>query len=252
MLIPLSGAATIGAASAGRLVAKTGRYKMFPIVGLAVNTAGTLLLSTATRDTPLALTTVYLMLSGAGLGLVMPVMLVAAQNVLEPRDFGAGTGSIDFFRSVGGAIGVALFGAVLMQRLTSWLALVPGHEVLGAEPGTSLVRAGAGALNSVPAALHEAVIAAVERASHDVFRVGAVIAFVTLVVALFLKEAPLRAAVDVDEKGRADEGADRLVATTLSPPLRRSVTSTANTAVGSRQARPESHPGEGALRREGA
>jgi len=193
MLIPLSGGATVGAVSAGRLVATTGRYKVFPIIGLGANAAGLLLMASVTSATPLALATSYLVLSGAGLGLVMPVMLVTVQNVVKARDLGAGTASVDFFRSVGGAFGVAFFGAVLTARLASRLGAVPGHEALGAAPAAvALLHAGAGALNSAPAALHGAVVLAVMRAFHDMFYVGALIALVALVIALFLKEVPLR------------------------------------------------------------
>lgn len=203
MLIPLSGAATVGAVSAGRLVATTGRYKMFPIIGLGANAAGMLLMASVTSATPLALTTAYLALSGAGLGLVMPVMLVAVQNVVETRDLGAGTASVDFFRSVGGAFGVAFFGAVLTARLASHLGAVPGHEAYGAAPAAALLHAGAGALNSAPAVLHGAVVLAATQAFHDTFRVGALIALATLVIALFLKEAPLRTAAGTAEEAGA-------------------------------------------------
>ena len=192
MLIPLSGATTIGAVSAGRLVAATGRYKLFPIIGLVCNLGGMLLISTVTAATPLTLTAAYMALTGVGLGGVMPVMLVAIQNAVEARDLGTGTASNSFFRSMGGSFGVALFGAVLIARLDATVAAVPGHEALGPEAGTALLHAGSNALALAAADLQPAVAAAVTQAFHDMFLVGAAISLVTLMIAGFLKELPLR------------------------------------------------------------
>ncbi|HYZ32668.1 MAG TPA: MDR family MFS transporter [Crenalkalicoccus sp.] len=171
MLMPLSGAATFGAVAAGRLVAATGRYKLFPIVGLGAAAAAMLLLATVTGTTPPALATGYLALAGGGLGLIMPVMLVAVQNVVEARDIGSGTASVNLFRSLGGAFGVALFGAVLRA----------------ARP-------------SVP---HGAAARAAAQGFHGVFLVGALIAVITLVIALFLRESPLRTTVGAAEEASA-------------------------------------------------
>jgi EmrB/QacA subfamily drug resistance transporter len=208
MLIPLSGATTVGAISAGRLVAAKGRYKIYPIVGLACNVLGMLLVSTVTGETPLLLAGFYLFLSGIGLGLVMPVMLVAIQNAIEMRDLGTGTASISFFRSMGGSFGVALFGAVLIARLNGWIDAIPGHEVLGADPGAQLLHAGARALDLAPPAIHGAVASAVTGAFHDMFRVGAAITFIDFLIALFLKELPLRTSVGSSERVQAGAMAD--------------------------------------------
>jgi len=200
MLIPLSAASTLGAVSAGRLVAATGRYKRFPMIGLGCNLLGMVLISTVTAATPLALTAAYMVLIGIGLGAVMPVMLVAIQNAIEVRDLGTGTASNSFFRSMGGSFGVALFGAVLIARLTAQLGAVPGHEVLGANAGAAMLHAGSNALNLAPSALHAAVADAVTRAFHDMFRVGALISLLSLIAASLLKELPLRTTSGLADK----------------------------------------------------
>jgi EmrB/QacA subfamily drug resistance transporter len=215
MLIPLSGATTIGAVSAGRLVAATGRYKLLPIIGLASNLAGMVLFSTVTASTPLILTGAYMVLAGIGLGAVMPVMLVAIQNAIEVRDLGTGTASNSFFRSMGGSFGVALFGAVLLARLNSAvgsaLGSAGGRQALGPDPGSALLHAGAEALRLAPAALQPAIAAGVTDAFHDVFRVGAGISLITLIAALFLKELPLRTTSGLADK-RASGAAAALAA----------------------------------------
>ena len=200
MLIPLSAASTLGAVSAGRLVAATGRYKRFPMIGLGCNLLGMVLISTVTAATPLALTAAYMVLIGIGLGAVMPVMLVAIQNAIEVRDLGTGTASNSFFRSMGGSFGVALFGAVLIARLTAQLDAVPGHEALGANAGAAMLHAGSNALNLAPAALHAAIADAVTRAFHDMFRVGALISLLSLITASLLKELPLRTTSGLADK----------------------------------------------------
>ena len=200
MLIPLSGATTVGAVSAGRIVAATGRYKLVPIVGLGCTVTGMALFSTVTAATPLFLTGAYMVLAGVGLGAVMPVMLVAIQNAIEARDLGTGTASNSFFRSMGGSFGVALFGAILIAQLNATVGAVPGHEALGSEPGTTLLHAGTNALTLAPAALQPAVAAAVTHSFHIMFRVCAAIALLNFMVALCLKELPLRTTSGLSEK----------------------------------------------------
>jgi EmrB/QacA subfamily drug resistance transporter len=210
MLIPLSGATTIGAVCSGRLVALTGRYKIFPIVGLVGNVAGLMLLSTVSATTPLALTAAYLFLAGIGLGCVLPVMIVVIQNAVDVRDLGTGTASNSFFRSMGGSFGVALFGAVLLARLNAAIGAIPGHETLGPDAGTALLHAGADALKRIPAGLDGDLHAAVTQAFHGMFRLGAGISLLSLAVAGFLKELPLRT-----NSGMADLRADLVAEASL-------------------------------------
>ena len=192
MLIPLTGGTVTGAISAGQLVARTGRYKIFPLVGLAVSTLGLFLLVSVTPQTSLPFVCAYLAINGLGIGLVMPALLVAIQNSLDPRDLGTGTSSITFFRSMGGSFGVALFGAVLIGRLDGLIARIPGGEVLGASPGTDLLHAGPDAIASVPPALRAAVASAIAEAFHGIFLLAAALSLIAFVVTLFLKELPLR------------------------------------------------------------
>jgi EmrB/QacA subfamily drug resistance transporter len=192
MLIPLTATTVIGAITTGRLVAATGRYKIFPLIGIAATASGLVLLSFLSAATPLWLTGTAMALSGVGVGLVMPVMLVVVQNAVEPRDLGTATASISFFRSMGGSFGVALFGAVLIARLASLVGAVPGHEALGADPAIALLHAGPGAESLAPTALRPAIAAAILGAFHDLFRVAALIALVTFIAGLRLEERPLK------------------------------------------------------------
>jgi EmrB/QacA subfamily drug resistance transporter len=195
MLIPFTGATVIAAITAGRLMAATGRYKIFPLIGVTLTFAAMLILSTVNPATPLLLVGGAMALCGFGIGFIMPILVVVVQNTVEMRDLGTATASISFFRSMGGSFGVALFGAVLIARLNSLVGALPGPAVFGASPGVVLLHAGAQALQLAPPELRPVVTEAVTRAFQETFMVGAALAFVTLIVVLVLREVPLRTTV---------------------------------------------------------
>jgi EmrB/QacA subfamily drug resistance transporter len=206
MLIPLTCTSVMGAITAGQLVARTGRYKHFPVLGLAFVLVAMLLLGTITAATPLWLTGLYMGLSGYGIGLFMPVMLISVQNSVEQRDLGIGTASVSFFRSMGGAFGVALFSAVLIARLDQRIAALPGHDMLGPQPAVQLLRTGPSALVSAPAALRDGVAAAMTDAFHTVFWLGAGIAMLALGIIALLRETPLRTAPSRSDPPQSQAG----------------------------------------------
>jgi EmrB/QacA subfamily drug resistance transporter len=192
MLIPLTATTVTAAIGTGRLVARTGRYKIFPVLGGAISALGMFLLSLMTPATPLPLVAAAMAVCGFGAGLVGPVVMVAVQNAAEPRDLGTATASISFFRSMAGSFGVALFGAVLIARLGRWIAVIPGHQALGPDAAVNLLHAGPDAIALAPLALRPAVATALSYAFHDVFRVGTGIAILSLITVLFLEERPLK------------------------------------------------------------
>jgi len=191
LLLPLVFGMTFGAVGGGRLIARTGRYKVFPIVGLALAAAMYLVLGlvgTVAGD-PLYSTLVLVPL-GVGLGLVMPVMTVAVQNAVDRRDLGAATASVGFFRSLGGTAGVALFGAVLTWDVTRRLTSA-GHPDIN--PRDVLER-GTSVIDALPATAREAAIHAFAGAFETLFVLAAALGVVSLVLTLFLEELPLRSA----------------------------------------------------------
>ncbi len=175
--------------TSGRMISRTGRYKVYPVAGAAVIGVGLFLLSRTGPETPYWEVAVYEFVFGAGLGLTMQTVLVAVQNAVSFRDLGTATSAVTFFRQLGGAIGAAVFGAVLSSRLAVHLA----EQLAGASMG-----AGAGvdandvqAIQSLPEPVRSSVLEAFSRALDDVFLVGVPFMVVALVVALFLKEVPL-------------------------------------------------------------
>jgi EmrB/QacA subfamily drug resistance transporter len=189
LLLPLLLAATTSTAVSGRLISRTGRYKVFPVAGLALMTVGLLLLSRMTAGTSQATAALLLVVFGLGFGMVSQVLTVAIQNAVDRRDLGIATASANLFRSLGGSIGVAVFGALFAARLDT-ASIDP--ERLQASPE---------ALASMPASVQHDVAAAVAHALQAVFLVGAPIAALALLVVLNLREVPLRGPTPARREG---------------------------------------------------
>ena len=173
----------------GRLITRTGRYKIFPILGAAILVVALLLMSRLQVDTPFWQLALYELAFGAGLGMTMQTIVTAVQNAVELRDLGSATGATTFFRQMGGTIGAAVFGAILSIRLAFHLSehLGGAAEANGAIDATNLQ-----AIQSLPEPIKSGVLTAFTSALTDVFLVGVPVVALALVVALFLKELPLR------------------------------------------------------------
>lgn len=191
MLLPLVFGMTFGAVGGGRLIARSGRYKVFPIVGLGLAVAMYLVLGLVrpVAGDPLWSTLVLVPL-GVGLGLVMPVMTVAVQNAVDRRDLGAATASVGFFRSLGGSAGVALFGAVLSWDVARRLSAAGLPDL---DP-RAVLEHGTAVLDTLPAAAQAAALHAFAGAFETLFVLAAALGLVSLVLTLFLEELPLRSA----------------------------------------------------------
>jgi EmrB/QacA subfamily drug resistance transporter len=167
LLLPLLFAATTSTALSGRVISRTGRYKVFPVTGLALMTAGLLLLAQIGTGTAQATVALLLVVFGAGFGMVSQVLMVAIQNAVDRSDLGIATASANLFRSLGGSVGVAVFGAIFAGRIGATTADV---DALRANPD------------------------AVAHALQTVFIVAAPVAALGVLVGLLLKEMPLRGA----------------------------------------------------------
>lgn len=116
-LLPLTLGVLAATTVSGRVIARTGRYKVFPIVGLAAMTAATALLATMGTSTGLVAVGLYMALLGLGFGCVTQVLVLAVQNSVDRTRLGTATASTNFFRGLGGALGVAVFGAILSAHV---------------------------------------------------------------------------------------------------------------------------------------
>ena len=168
-LLPMVGGLLITSIGSGQLISRTGRYKVYPIVGTAVLCVALVLLSRLDEHTSTALTSVDFLILGFALGLIIQVLVIAVQNSADYADLGTATSAATFFRSIGGAFGVSVFGAIFSNRLVSELAsalrgvpLPPGLHVASAAADPAL-------LKKLPAAIRTAVEHAYSLALHPVF-----------------------------------------------------------------------------------
>ena len=176
LLIPMLVGITLSTNVAGRLIERTGRYKVFPLAGLVLITAALVSLAVVVEDPSRVSTGIALALFGLGFGMVGQVLITAVQNTVDRRELGLAMAVTGFFRALGGAIGAAVLGAVFAAR--------------AGQAGSGTLRLGHdGRLD---------VIAGV----HAVFLVAAPIALIALLAVLALKEVPLKGAGSPTEAAR--------------------------------------------------
>jgi EmrB/QacA subfamily drug resistance transporter len=116
-MIPFVVGIMAGSITAGQLIARTGRYRIFPIIGSTLMTIALGLFATIGADTPIWRTMLIMVVMGLGLGGNMQPMITAVQNAVSPREIGVATSSVTFFRSMGGTLGTAIFLSVLFNVL---------------------------------------------------------------------------------------------------------------------------------------
>ncbi|MFJ6406065.1 MDR family MFS transporter [Streptomyces hydrogenans] len=199
-MLPMVVGMLLTSTASGQIVSRTGRWKVFPVTGTAVTALGLLLLHRLTETSSTWEMSAYFFVFGAGLGLVMQVLVLVVQNAVGYEDLGVATSGATFFRSIGASFGVAVFGTVFTSRLTHKLedvfarAAQAGTELPpGTGPGE--VAADPRAIGRLPAELRPEVLHAYATSITDVFLYAAPVVLVAFVVAWFLKEDPLRASV---------------------------------------------------------
>jgi EmrB/QacA subfamily drug resistance transporter len=188
-LAPMTGGVFLSSIITGQVISRTGRYKVFPLVGTALMALAMLLLSRLSAQTTTLASSGYLLLLGLGIGLVIQVMIVAVQNAVDRRDIGAATATASFFRSLGGSFGVAVFGALFANLLAGRLTGLPGQR---SGMSTLQMLSNPGALDQLSAAARAQVTQAMATSLDTVFLAAAPIAAIAWVLTLFLPEAPLR------------------------------------------------------------
>ncbi|MET7364460.1 MFS transporter [Streptomyces sp. NPDC005566] len=194
-MLPMVFGMLITSTASGQIVSRTGRWKVFPLVGTALTAAGLMLLHQLSETSSTWQMSICFFVFGSGLGLVMQVLVLVAQNAVSYEDLGVATSGATFFRSIGASFGVAVFGTIFTTRLTGKLgdalagrSLPPGvdAEALAADPR---------AISRLPADLRPSVLSAYSTSITDVFLYAAPVVVVAFVVAWFLREDPLRGSV---------------------------------------------------------
>nr|WP_258565360.1 MFS transporter [Streptomyces sp. WELS2] len=185
MMAGIVGASLIG----GQLISHTGRYRIYPVLGSAVSVVGMWLLSRLQTDTPRLHYSIWMAVLGTGIGLVMPVLVLAVQNSVRPADLGSATSANNYFRQIGGSVGAAVFGTLFAERLASALrAELPpgaGPRLPAADSITPQL------VHALPPALRDAYIRAYADAMPRIFLYLVPVLALGLLIACFLKEKPL-------------------------------------------------------------
>jgi EmrB/QacA subfamily drug resistance transporter len=191
-LVPMMAGILLTSIGSGRLMTRTGRYKVFPIVGAGVVTVAYLLLRTLGAETPYWQVGLFIFVLGAGLGFTMQTVVTAVQNAVERRDMGAATSSVAFFRTMGGAFGTAIFGAVLTSRLGHYLGETA--SALQSDSGETDIANNVQAIQALPPQIHDTVVTAWVNAVQDVFLVAIPFTTIALILAFLIPELELKQA----------------------------------------------------------
>ncbi|HVV30150.1 MAG TPA: MDR family MFS transporter [Mycobacteriales bacterium] len=185
-MLPLMVGVLTASIGSGRLISHFGRYKGFVVAGTVILTVGMLLMSTIDAGTSFGLLSLYMLVVGLGLGCCMQNLTLAVQNAVDYKDLGTATSATTFFRSLGGAIGVAVLGAVFTTRLTDGI-----HHIGSSEHGIGGSSFQVDAVQRLPEPLHGAVLHAFSDALDLTFLVATGLAVLAFLCTLFLRELRL-------------------------------------------------------------
>ncbi|MFF7894119.1 MDR family MFS transporter [Streptomyces sp. NPDC007907] len=194
-MLPMVLGLLLASTASGQIVSRTGRWKVFPIAGTGITTLGLLLLHQLDEHSSTAELSGFFFVFGLGLGLVMQVLVLIVQNAVPYADLGVATSGATFFRSIGAAFGVSVFGTVFAGRLGDQLTDAFRGATL--PPGTSVdtLEADPRGIAALPSELRPPALHAYSVSITDVFLYAAPVALLGFVLAWFLKEDRLRGSV---------------------------------------------------------
>ncbi|MEU7497230.1 MFS transporter [Streptomyces griseofuscus] len=189
LMLPMTAGIVVASLLSGQLISHTGRYKIYPVLGGAVSVAGMWLLSHLDADTSRLQYSIWMAVLGAGIGLVMPVLVLAVQNSARPADLGTATSANNYFRQIGGSVGAAVFGTLFANRLAHALRreLPPRAGARLPDPESLTPQL----VHALPQALRDAYVRAYADAMPRIFLYLVPVLVLGLLIAFFLKEKPL-------------------------------------------------------------
>ncbi|MFD7072044.1 MFS transporter [Streptomyces sp. NPDC059913] len=187
LMLPMMGGIVVASVVSGQLISRTGRYRLYPIIGSGTSAVGMWLLSFLDVDTPRIEYSIAQAVLGIGIGLVMPVLVLAVQNSVVPADIGSATSANNYFRQIGGSVGAAVFGTLFAGRLADALAvrLPAGADLPDPESITPQL------VHAMEPALRDSYIQAYADAMPRIFLYLVPVLALGLFLAFFLKEKPL-------------------------------------------------------------
>jgi EmrB/QacA subfamily drug resistance transporter len=192
-LLPVMGGLLVSSIVSGQIIARTGHYKVFPILGTGVAAVGMYLLSSLDATTSTGVAALHMLVLGLGLGMVMQVLVLATQNAVSYDQLGVATSGATLFRSIGGSLGTAVLGAIFTGRLTAELRdkLPSAGAGGGTEGGVNPAQ-----IAKLPKPLHDAYIASFTDALNVVFLVATGVVIIAFLLAWLIQEKPLRQTVE--------------------------------------------------------
>ncbi|MYR94399.1 MULTISPECIES: MDR family MFS transporter [unclassified Streptomyces] len=194
-MLPMVFGMLITSTGSGQIVSRTGRWKVFPLAGTALTAIGLLLLHRLDPASSTWVMSVFFFVFGAGLGLVMQVLVLVVQNAVSYRDLGVATSGATFFRSIGASFGVAIFGTVFTNRLTGQLDSALAGRPLPQGVDADRLAADPRSIRMLPADLRPSILDAYSTSITDVFLYAAPVVLIAFVLAWFLREDKLRGSV---------------------------------------------------------
>jgi EmrB/QacA subfamily drug resistance transporter len=202
LMLPMMAGIIITSVIAGAATARIGRYKWFPVFGIAILSLGLLMFSFLAVTSALWVSFIYMVIVGIGLGMSMQTLILGLQNSLEIHDMGAGTSTATFFRSMGGSFGVAVLGTVLnsglltqiRERLPDALAQLPPEQAqrYGKQLGGAFSIAAPAVIQALPGPLRNAIEDALIAALNPVFLIAAAVCAIGVLLALAMPDLKLR------------------------------------------------------------
>lgn len=212
LLLPMLLSMMVVSLIAGRVTTSSGKYKIFPIVGGALMVVGLFLLARMDTDTTRLMSGVYMAVLGAGLGFLMQITMLVAQNSVDMKDMGVASSSATLFRTLGGSFGVALMGSLFTSQVTQTMTDRLGP---GAAHAAGSAQLDAASLAKLEPAIRDAYQHAVAAGTHSAFLLGAGVAVLGFVAAWFVKEVPLRGAGPAKGDGAGEGNAAQAPAESL-------------------------------------
>ncbi len=207
MSLPMILGLMVSTTVAGQIISSRGKWKGFLIAGGVIMTAGMGLLSTIGADSSFVVLSLYMVVLGVGVGMLMQNLVLAAQNDVPASELGAATSVLSFFRSLGGAIGTSALGAVLGHRVASEM-----EKGFGGAADNGGAEHGVPNLSTLPEPARQVVENAYGVATADVFLIGAPFAFLALIAVLFIKEKPLRTQSGMERLAEENAAAEKAAA----------------------------------------
>ncbi|MBA4866069.1 MFS transporter [Streptomyces sp. PSKA54] len=207
MTIPMIAGLFVSSTVSGQIITKTGKWKAWLVAGGALVTAGLGLLGTIRYDTEYWHIAAFMALMGLGVGMMMQNLVLCTQNQVDPRDLGAASSVVTFFRSLGGAIGVSVLGSVMSSRITHYIQ--DGIADLGPKAAKAMGSSGGDSipdLDALPGPIRALMQSAYGHGIADVFLYVAPIAFLAFLVTLFIKEVPLKSSGSLEEATGQESG----------------------------------------------